>query len=171
MAADFSKYVAATKDWDAQSPVDDWVARDVVAHLVEWFPPFLEAGGVSLPAAPPVADDPAAAWSAHTANVQALLDGPDPDREFTHPRIGTFPLSTAVDIFYTGDMFMHTWDLAQSSGTVPELDQEFAATMLAGMTPLEEMLRSSGQYGPPKPVADDADAVRKLAAFIGRDPS
>ena len=42
--------------------------------------------------------------------------------------------------------------------------------MFAGMEPLDELLRSSGQYGPRVPVPDDADPQTKLLAFIGRDP-
>lgn len=42
--------------------------------------------------------------------------------------------------------------------------------MLAGMEPLDELLRSSGQYGPRVPVPDDADPQTKLLAFIGRGP-
>ncbi|NED64392.1 TIGR03086 family protein, partial [Streptomyces sp. SID10244] len=38
VADDFAAQIAAVSDWDAASPVDGWVARDVVAHLVEWFP-------------------------------------------------------------------------------------------------------------------------------------
>ncbi|NMO00536.1 maleylpyruvate isomerase family mycothiol-dependent enzyme [Gordonia sp. TBRC 11910] len=171
IAGDFAKYVAATTDWDAQSPVGDWRARDVVRHLVDWFPAFLAAGGVTLASTPSVDDDPAAAWAAHSAAVQQLLDGAGAAEDFTHPQIGTFPLPIAVDMFYTADVFMHTWDLARSSGVTPDLDDEFAANLLAGMTPIEEMLRSSGQYGPAKPVAADAGAVAKLAAFIGRDPA
>ncbi|GAB17094.1 hypothetical protein GOEFS_019_00070 [Gordonia effusa NBRC 100432] len=171
IADDFAKYVAATDDWDAQSPVEGWVARDVVRHLVEWFPSFLADGGITLESSPSVDDDPAVAWAAHAGAVQALLDGGDAQSEFTHPRAGTYPLSTAIDMFYTADVFMHTWDLARSSGVTPELDEQFASNLLAGMAPIEEMLRSSGQYGPAKPVADDASAVVKLAAFIGRDPA
>jgi hypothetical protein len=42
--------------------------------------------------------------------------------------------------------------------------------MLAGMADIEDMLRSSGQYGPPVPVAESADPVSRLMGFIGRDP-
>ena len=52
----------------------DWTARDIVAHLVGWFTEFLGAGGVALPVGPPVTDDPLAAWAAHAAAVQGLLD-------------------------------------------------------------------------------------------------
>ncbi len=39
------------------------------------------------------------------------------------------------------------------------------------MTGIEELLRSSGQYGPAVPVDDDADPVTRLVGFIGRDPA
>jgi len=42
--------------------------------------------------------------------------------------------------------------------------------MLAGMEPLDAMLRESGQYGPRVPVPEDADPQTRLIAFIGRDP-
>jgi hypothetical protein len=38
------------------------------------------------------------------------------------------------------------------------------------MEPLEDVIRSSGQYGPRVPVKEDADTQAKLLAFIGRDP-
>ena len=76
-AAHFSALVRGTTDWSAPAPVDGWTARDVVRHLVDWLPAFLESGaGVKLPAGPSVDDDPAGAWEAHAAAVQALLDDP-----------------------------------------------------------------------------------------------
>ena len=61
--------------WDKAAPVDGWVARDVVRHLVEWFPAFLrEAAGIDLPTGPSVDDDPAGAWRTQTDAVQTLLD-------------------------------------------------------------------------------------------------
>ncbi|GAA1481455.1 maleylpyruvate isomerase family mycothiol-dependent enzyme [Gordonia sinesedis] len=170
IAAEFAEQVAAVTDWDAPAPVDGWVARDVVAHLVEWFPEFLAAGGVRLPAGPSVADDPHAAWTAHADAVQTLLDGPSADTEFTHPMAGTHRLADAIDRFYTADVFMHTWDLAAATGRRADLDPAFAAHLLDGMTPIEDVLRTSGQYGPAVAVPDDADPVTRLVGFIGRDP-
>lgn len=42
--------------------------------------------------------------------------------------------------------------------------------MLEGMQPLDEVLRSSGQFGPKVEVPADADVQTRLLAFIGRDP-
>lgn len=175
VAGRFTELVRATPAdaWDNPSPVAEWRARDVVGHLVGWFPGFLEAGaGVRLPSGPPVEEDPVAAWQTHTDAVQALLDDPTTaGRTLSDRHIGDVPLDRAVDRFYTADVFMHTWDLARATGQQANLDPERCAALLAGMEPLDEMLRQSGQYGPRVPVPDDADAESRLVAFIGRDPA
>jgi hypothetical protein len=103
--------------------------------------------------------------------VQALLDDPaTAGRVLSNPHIGELPLDRAIDQFYTADVFMHTWDLARATGQDDHLDQDFCAQMLAGMEPMEELIRSSGQYGPRVPVKDHADPQTKLLGFIGRDP-
>jgi uncharacterized protein (TIGR03086 family) len=171
IAAGFTEHASAVRDWAAPTPVKDWVARDVVAHLVGWFTEFLSAGGVALPAGPPIDEDPYAAWLAHADSVQALLDGEAADEHFSHPMVGAHRLAEAVDRFYTADVYMHTWDLAASNGRKSELEPGFAANLLAGMTEIEDLLRSSGQYGPPIEVDDHADPVTRLVGFIGRDPA
>lgn len=172
MADGFSEQVDGVTDWDAPAPVDGWLARDVVGHLVEWLPGFLSGGGVELAVdRPGIADDPAGAWHAHAAAVQALLDGPDAAGKFTHPQIGTLPVAAAIDQFYTTDVFLHTWDLARATGQDDRLDPTTCAELLAGMEPWDEVLRQSGQYGPKVPVPDDASAQDRLLGFIGRDPA
>ena len=161
------------KEWAAPSPVAGWAARDVVRHLVEWLPGLLSSGaGVDLPKGPSADADPVAAWRLHCSAVQDLLDDPGTARRLlTNPHIGEIPLDQAIDRFYTSDVFMHTWDLARATGQDDRLDPEFAGMLLAGMQPMDEILRSSGQYGPAVPVAPDADAQTRLLGFIGRDPS
>lgn len=155
--------------WDDPAPVEGWVARDVVRHLVEWLPAFLSSGaGVELTKGPSVDEDPVGAWDFFAAQVQALLDDPaTAELTYTGPP-GTHPLDRAVDQFFTSDVFLHTWDLARATGQDETLDPERCAGMLAGMEPWDDVLRSSGQYGPRVPVADDADVQTKLLAFIGR---
>ncbi len=171
VAAGFTSRVEGTSDWDAPAPVPDWAARDVVRHLVEWFPAFLEAGtGLTLERGPSVDEDPVAAWRVHASAVQELLDGPAAETAFAHPMVGQMPLPRAVDQFYVSDVFMHTWDLARATGQDETLDADTCAQMLAGMQPIEEVLRSSGQYGPRVEVPDDADVQTRFLGFIGRDP-
>jgi uncharacterized protein (TIGR03086 family) len=171
IAGAFTDRVNAAKDWDAPAPVAGWTARDVVRHLVEWLPALLASGSdARLPTGPGV-DDPVAAWQTHCEGVQALLDDPETQgRLLVNPHIGEVPLDQAIDRFYTSDVFMHTWDLARATGQDDRLDPGFCAMLLAGMQSMEDVLRSSGQYGPAVPTPDDADAQTRLVGFIGRDP-
>lgn len=174
VSAGFSARVDAVPAgrWDAPSPVAGWTARDVVRHLVEWFPGFLHAGsGERLDVWSSVDDDPAAAWHELERGVTALLD--DPGRRskvLSNRHIGDVPLDTAVSRFFTADVFMHTWDLARATGQEDHLDAERCARLLAGMEPIEDVMRASGQYGPPVEVPADADPQTRLLGFIGRDP-
>ena len=115
--------------------------------------------------------DPVGAWTHHTNAVQALLDDPEtPSKVLSNPHTGDVPLDQAVANFYTGDVFMHTWDLARATGQPVALDEERCAGMLAGMEPMDEILRGSGQFGPRVDVPADADEQTKLIAFTGRQP-
>jgi len=169
----FGDRVRGTRSWDVPSPVAEWTARHVVRHLTDWFPPFLAGGtDIQLPAGPSVDDDPVGAWQAQYDAVQALLDDPSAaELVLRNPHIGEVPLPRAIDRFYTSDVFMHTWDLARATGQDDRLDADFCAQLLAGMEAMEEIMRSSEQYGPRVPVKDDADAQTKMLGFIGRDPA
>jgi uncharacterized protein (TIGR03086 family) len=170
----FTRRVVGVADgrWDAPAPVEGWVARDVVRHLVTWFPGFLEGGtGIRLPSGPSVDEDPVGAWLAQRDAVQSLLDDPGSEgRVLSNPHVGEVPLPDAVDRFYTGDVFLHTWDLARATGQDETLDSGMCRAMLEGMEPMDAMLRSSGQYGPRVDVPPDAPVQDRLLGFIGRRP-
>jgi uncharacterized protein (TIGR03086 family) len=174
IAGEFTKTVEGTapEAWDNPAPPEGWVARDVVRHLVEWFPAFLQGStGITLAAGPSVDDDPAGAWRTQTDAVQALLDDPAvADHVYDLVPIGTMALGQAIDMIYTSDVFMHRWDLARATGQDETLDPDKCAEMLEGMLPMDEALRQSGHYGPRVEVPDDADVQTKLLAFIGRTP-
>ncbi|QCX28392.1 TIGR03086 family metal-binding protein [Nocardioides jishulii] len=172
VAAVFTTLVESTTDWEAPSPVAGWSARDVVDHLTTWLPAFVHAGSpYGWTRRHQASADPLAAWREQCGAVQLLLDDPaQAESPFMHPQAPAARLDEAIDRFYVSDVFMHAWDLARATGQRAELDADFAAALLAGMRPLEEMLRASGQYGPAHPVSDDAPAIDQLMAFVGRDP-
>lgn len=159
--------------WEHPAPPAGWTARDVVRHLTEWFPPFLErAAGVALPPGPSVDDDPVSAWRHQADVIQTVLDDPaTSDRRLADPNVGDLPLADAIDRFYTADVFLHRWDLARATGQDETLDPAICAEMLAGMEPMDAALRASGHYGPRVEVPADADVQSRLLAFIGRDPA
>ena len=172
VAADFGRLVGGTSDWEAPSPVAEWDARGVVEHLTTWFCDFVHAGSpYGWVQRHDARTSPAEAWDEQTTAVQLILDDDaQASSPFTHPRLPPCTLAEAVDRFYTADVFMHSWDLARATGQELDLDPEYATQLLTGMQQMEGVLRSSGQYGPARPVRPDAPAGERLAAFIGRDP-
>jgi uncharacterized protein (TIGR03086 family) len=173
IAAGFTERVAAVPPdaWDAPAPSEGWVARDVVRHLVEWLPAFFVGRwDVDAVPIPPVDDDPAGAWAALDATLrQALADPAVADAERDTP-MGPQTFAATLDMIGTTDVFLHTWDLARATGGDERLDPDEVHRLYEGMLPMDEILRTSGHYGPRVPVPDDADEQTKLLAFIGRTP-
>jgi uncharacterized protein (TIGR03086 family) len=157
--------------WGNPAPCEGWVARDVVRHLVDWLPAFFfEQWGIERRPAPSVDDDPLAAWLAVDEAIQAALDDPEVAGSRRQTRMGESSLAETMDMIGTSDVLLHTWDLARATGLDERLDPEEVHNLFVGMEPYDEMLRSSGQYGPRVAVPDDADEQTKLIAFIGRQP-
>jgi hypothetical protein len=50
------------------------------------------------------------------------------------------------------------------------IDAEEVSRMLAGLEPIDDLLRASGQYGPRVDVPATADEQTRLIAFTGRRP-
>jgi hypothetical protein len=84
----------------------------------------------------------------------------------SNPHIGSVPLPEAVSRFFTGDVFMHTWDLARATGQDDTLDPEVCAAMLAGMEPIEDAMRGSGQYGARGDGPDEADRSARAVLAV-----
>ena len=158
--------------WDNPAPCDGWVARDIVRHMVEWMPGILSNAGVELAPIPSVDDDPVVAWTALADQLQGLLDDPiAAATEIDLGPAGHHTIESGIGMIMLGDVVVHTWDLARATGLDETLDPGIAREMLLGMEPMDEMLRSSGHYGPKVSVPDDADDQTRLIAFTGRDPN
>ena len=87
-------------------------------HLIDWFPGFLAGGGIELPSAGSVDDDPVAAWASKKKLFNNFWDGPDAESEFTHPMAGGHRLADA-STWATADVFMHTGISRPASVTPP----------------------------------------------------
>ncbi len=173
VAAAFSTTADAVTaaQWDLPAPCEGWVARDVVRHLVEWVPSVIGKGGVQFGVGPEVGVDPAGAWRHLSSVLQSALDDQSvASQSFDAGPPGTMSVGNAIDMLVTGDVLLHTWDLATAVGRTVVLDGGLVAGMLAGMEPIDELLRSSGHYGPKVAVPAESDAQTKLIAFTGRNP-
>lgn len=156
--------------WDDPAPPEGWRARDVVAHLW-WIAGFLAGGSeVRLEEGPDAEQDPVGSWEALDRQVRALLADPSTaGRSYDSPMLGTMPLALAVHRFFTADVFMHTWDLSRATGQDETLDPTTARELREGLEAMPaDVLRGSGQFGPPQPAPEGADEGQRLMAFTGR---
>lgn len=175
VAAQFTERVEAVPDdaWANSAPPEEWDARDVVRHLVDWLPGFFfEQWGVERRPAPSVDDDPLGAWLAVDGAIQDALDDPAVAGRVVDTRMGPSSFADQIDMICTPDVLVHTWDLARAAGLDDTLDADEVARGVAGIAAIppevEQAMRSSGHFGPRVEVPDDADAQTKLLAFNGR---
>jgi uncharacterized protein (TIGR03086 family) len=170
----FTEVVEAVPDdaWSRPAPCDGWVARDVVRHLVEWVPSFFARAGVALPVSTSVDDDPVKAWSELREALQSKLDDPVvADSEIDIEPVGRHTVATAIEMFVTADIVVHTWDLAKAVGLDATIDREMAERLLGELLAIGDVLVASGHYKVAVPVSDDASTEDKLVAASGRNPS
>ena len=133
--------------------------------------PFLESGGRRSAEGTQRRRRSVEAWKVLSDGIQALLDDPQiASSEFNHEYAGRHTIEGAIAMFFLNDVLIHTWDLARATGGDETLDAGEVHRMFSGIEPYDEMLRSSGQYGPRVAVPDDADEQSKLIAFMGRQP-
>ena len=155
--------------WDSPTPCDGWRARDVVAHLTGWVPAIFERGGVTFAAIPSADDDPVAAWTVLDAGLDAALADPAvASREFDVGPPGTMTVANAIDMIVTGDLLVHTWDLARATGLDEHLDGDLEHGMCGGLEQMGDALAASGHYAARVEVPADADEQTRLLALTGR---
>lgn len=155
--------------WDALAPCEGWVARDVVRHMVEWMP-YVLGEPLAMGEAPSTDDDPLGAWLALDDAITAALDDPARANATIEVNGSTHRFDDAVATFCLGDVLVHTWDLARAAGLDETLDPDEVHALLAGMEPIDEILRQSGHYGPKVEVPPGASEQDRLIAFTGRRP-
>ena len=171
VAAGFTAVAVQVTDWEAQTPCEQWLARDVVAHLTHWYPHNLARAGVDLHLTVDAQADPLGAWYELARAAQEVLE--DPARAQAVYAAGPDEGKTVEQVtngYFIPDVFMHTWDLARSQGMRVELDPDFARRQLRGLQGLGEALQDGGRFAAPREVAEGASAGDELMAFSGRDP-
>jgi uncharacterized protein (TIGR03086 family) len=168
------------EQWDLPTPCADWTVRQLVNHLVGGNRLFIRVlRGEPLP--PPdqlgrrgsedqLGNDPATAFrsSAHEL-LEAVRTPGVLERTYTVPA-GTLP-GPAVVHLRTVETLVHGWDLARATGQRVPFPDELAQQELTFSRDLLGRLPEGRQpFGPSRPVADDAPAVDRLAALLGRSP-
>lgn len=119
-------------------------------------------------------DDPAAAYRAAAAQALAAFADPQATErsvEVTELR-RTLPGGVAL-AFHFIDYLVHAWDIRATLGLPRDLDPELVEVALgffanAGTAPTADPLRIP--FAQPLAVADDAPALDRLLARVGRRP-
>ena len=157
--------------WSAPTPCTDWTVRQVVNHLIGMNRVFTALLADQTPPPRPSADhveaDPAGAYRDSAAALQAAFGRPGVLERTYHGPLGTATGADRLKIRLY-DLLAHGWDLAQATeqpadlpGDLAERSLAFARTQLAGAA-------RPGRFGPARMVAEQAPAIERLVAFLGR---
>jgi uncharacterized protein (TIGR03086 family) len=182
-ADEFELTIAGVRpdQWADQSPCEHWTARDVVDHVVGMHDHVLGAVDRPRTAAPPVAEDPLAAFRAARADAEAVLADPALGAVECDTPTGRMTVERHIDLVLSDDMAQHRWDLARATDQDDTMDPEDVerlwATTRAIPAEVMERYRTPGAFGPgievlgPEvPVPGDAPLQHRLLGLIGRDP-
>jgi uncharacterized protein (TIGR03086 family) len=152
--------------WTNPTPCTDWDVRQLVDHVITIQQQIPEGLGV------PVADDsaePEEKWNAVRAAAVKALRQPGVLERTMPGRAGDVPVEMAL-MPRLSDLILHSWDLARATGGDEAVDADTAAVVLEFLKPNDEILRSSGTFGPKIDPPAGADAAVELLCFTGRRP-
>jgi uncharacterized protein (TIGR03086 family) len=128
---------------------------------------LVDASPPHRPAAGQVGDDPLHNYRESATALQRAFTQPGVlDRHYVGP-LGSATGAERLQIRLY-DLLAHGWDLAQATGQLANLPDELAEQSLEFVrTQLTEPSRA-GRFGPATTIRDDAPAIERLVAFLGR---
>ena len=160
---------AVTPDmWEAQSPCEQWKARDVVAHVVAGHRGVIAGvkGGESTPMG--VDEDPRRAWDEASRAIGEITADPEAAAKEIDGPFGKMPAGQIIGQFVTMDLLVHTWDLARAVGTDEKLHEESVRHAYEALKPMDAMIRQPNLFGPKLDPPPDADLQTDFLYFLGR---
>ncbi|MFB7532758.1 TIGR03086 family metal-binding protein [Streptomyces sp. NPDC056178] len=156
------------------TPCDDYDVEALIHHVVGWLLVF-EAGAQGRSNDTDAANhrcgaDPAREFRTAAAGVVAGWEKYGFDRQVT-ALSGSMPGETVFNMTVM-EYLTHGWDLAVATGQpIPYTDQEAAEVLARAKATLQPQYRGENMpFGPVHPVGEDASAVDRLVAFLGRRP-
>jgi uncharacterized protein (TIGR03086 family) len=161
--------------WDGATPCPQWRARDLISHLIGgniWFASSVSGTPPTLSPPRPDGwpdDELAPAYRASAAALLGAFSQPGAFEKIVTVPIGKVPGIVAVHLRLT-EVLVHGWDLAQATGQQPLFPEDLAEQELEfTIGKLPDVPPDRRPFGPPQPVADDAAAIDRLAACLGRE--
>jgi uncharacterized protein (TIGR03086 family) len=135
-------------------------------------PPVLTGRPRPDHAADHLGDDPAGAYRQSGETLVEAFSRPGVLESTLTVPAGTVPGAVALHLRLT-EILVHGWDLARATGQdVADLPADLAEQELEfSRNQLEKLPPGRRPFDPPQPVSDDAPAVDRLAALLGRTPA
>ena len=113
---------------------------------------------------------PLLAWH-HVRNaMQAALDNPETAGHEYAGYFGPTTFAETVDTFYSGDLLVHSWDVARGAGLtdLEALDSDDMRRTRLQLEPLGDVLRSGGVYGEAVELSGNETEQQQFLAWTGR---
>lgn len=113
------------------------------------------------------------AVGAYRASGSVLINAFDQPGVLEHTFHGPLGTATGRDRLQVRlyDLLAHGWDLAQATGQPVELPNDLAEQALAFARVQLSTQPRTGRFEPAQPISDDAPAIGRLVAFLGRSVS
>jgi uncharacterized protein (TIGR03086 family) len=168
VAENFDERLSLVSDeaWTAPTCCTEWNVVELVRHAIDaqrFVPRALGAvGDIEVQG-----DDLLKVWKTVFAAADQALSAPGAMDEIVTLPFGEMAADEGLG-FPTGDLLVHTWDLARAIGADDRLDQDACAEVYESLLPIDEVLRTSQFFGPKLEPSADADAQAMLLAFVGR---
>lgn len=153
-----------------RTPCTEWTVRDLLNHLV--YVDVLYAAHIRRAERPEpgerIGTDPTAAFREAGEQADAAFARAGALDELYPSPFGDVPGSVIVQ-HVVNELLVHSWDLARAVGLPTDIEPDLAEESLAVWRAWIGGLPRGGEgFAPEQPVADDAPAADRLAAYLGR---
>ncbi len=154
------------------TPCPAWTVRDLINHVTTGnllFAAIVSDGPRPDRSADHLGDDHVAAFRDSLTRLSEAFAKHDVLSGTYATPMGEGPGALLVSMRFN-ELVVHGWDLAKATGQRTDLDQELAEASLASFRAAPFLPRGEGKpFGESMPVAADASAADRLAAFMGRE--
>ena len=165
--------------WSDPTPCPEWNVRALVNHLVGGNRLFVRIlSGEEMPppetlarlrGADQLGDDPASAFRESGAALLEAFSKPGVLEDVYQVPAGRVPGVAALHLRIT-EHLVHGWDLARATGQPARLPDDLAEEELAFARGRNapDVPRTGQPFGPVQEVSEDAPAIDRLVAYLGR---
>lgn len=162
------------KDWDNQSPNEDWSAKETLGHVIWGVRRMANAmRDEGPPPEQPEADvagvEPAQAWGEALDDVMEALDQRGVLNKVVTTPFGEMSVDDAIGILFA-DPLTHAWDIAKAAGITPAIPEDLSRKAFNMLNAAGDAIRGPGMMSEAIEVEEAASDADKFIAVTGRKP-